>query len=204
MGQRFSAAMADKPILGVTLENARSCLPAGAAAIAAIRLFEDDDIVPIARTLRSLSRNTLHPVHLVPCSSTCIAFLNRRARVSFCFAPSIQMAISFLCVNAIFSQFAFATLSLVSAFFSTAGASTVGFSSSRSISTSTMSPALTPAPLRRVLFTGIMCQPPIGISDERKGKPLIVPRTGTRARVRKNSGTSGGVIAELSSRKLHF
>jgi hypothetical protein len=41
-----------------------------------------------------------------------------------------------------------------------------------------------------------MWQPPIGISDDRKGYPLIVPRIGTRARVPKNSGTfTGGVIA---------
>jgi hypothetical protein len=46
-----------------------------------------------------------------------------------------------------------------------------------------------------VLFTGIIWIPPHGISDERKGYPLIVPRMGTRARVPKNSGTStGGVI----------
>jgi hypothetical protein len=87
MGQRFSAAMADKPIAGVTLENAQSCLRAGAAGIAAIRLCEDDDIVSIVRTVRRHERNTLHPVHLAPCSSTCMAFLNRRARVSSCFAP---------------------------------------------------------------------------------------------------------------------
>ena len=36
----------------------------------------------------------------------------------------------------------------------------------------------------------------MGISDDRNGNPLIVPRIGTRARVPKNSGTStGGVIA---------
>jgi thiamine monophosphate synthase len=52
MGQRFSAARADKPIAGLTLQNAHSCLRAGAAGIAAIRLFEDDDIVSIVRTVR--------------------------------------------------------------------------------------------------------------------------------------------------------
>jgi len=111
----------------------------------------------------------IHPVHFVPASRTCITLANRRARVSSCFAPSIQTAISFLCVNASFAQFAFAVLVFASAFFKTGGASTVRFSSPLSITTSTTSPGFTPAPWHKVLFTGIMCRPPHGISDERNG-----------------------------------
>jgi thiamine-phosphate pyrophosphorylase len=37
---------------GVTLSNARSCLEAGAAGIAAIRLFQENDIATVIRTLR--------------------------------------------------------------------------------------------------------------------------------------------------------
>jgi len=39
---------------GVTLANAASCLQAGAAGIAAIRLFQENDIAEIARELRNL------------------------------------------------------------------------------------------------------------------------------------------------------
>ena len=38
---------------GVTLHNAQSCLQAGAAGIAAIRLFQENDIATIVRKLRS-------------------------------------------------------------------------------------------------------------------------------------------------------
>jgi thiamine-phosphate pyrophosphorylase len=53
--QLQEACQANIPVLalgGVTLANAAACLEAGAAGIAAIRLFQENDIVEIVRTLR--------------------------------------------------------------------------------------------------------------------------------------------------------
>lgn len=55
LAQLQEACRANIPVLalgGVTLSNARSCLEAGAAGIAAIRLFQENDIAEVGHGLR--------------------------------------------------------------------------------------------------------------------------------------------------------
>jgi thiamine-phosphate pyrophosphorylase len=52
LGQACQAKIPVLALGGVTLANARSCLDAGAGGVAAIRLFQDNDIVTLVKRLR--------------------------------------------------------------------------------------------------------------------------------------------------------
>ena len=58
---------------GINLQNAGSCLQAGAAGIAAIRLFQENDIATMVRSLRGDSRGSWMLIEVVETSKTPLA-----------------------------------------------------------------------------------------------------------------------------------
>lgn len=66
LGVLQEACRAGIPVLalgGINLQNAQSCLDAGAAGIAAIRLFQENDIAQVVENLRGLRRLSLSTSH---------------------------------------------------------------------------------------------------------------------------------------------
>ena len=102
-------------------------------------------------------RKKTYPDHFAPLFKTSITLASRRFRVSSCFAPEIEFAISFLCVKANSLpaplRFPAPSTALLLQF---QGTSTVRCASSRSSQRRRyLSWLRTPAPWHKVLFTGI-------------------------------------------------